>query len=216
MTRLVMVRHGEAQAAIDGVVGGPVGDTGLTELGRRQAAALRDRFKSQREIFDVLLTSTLPRAIETAAIVAPVLGGLVAIEDCELCELHTGDADGITWDEYREQYGATPMREQPHVPFAPGGESLRDFDERARRVLEMLAERHPDDAVLMVAHGGLISAISQRLLGRSIVGSDGLVLAPANTSITEWVTSEGHPGRWQLERYNDAGHLEGLEPVTQE
>ena len=97
-----------------------------------------------------------PTAIETAAIVAPVLGGLVAIEDCELCELHTGDADGITWDEYREQYGATPMREQPHVPFAPGGESLRDFDERTRRVLGMLAERHPDDAVLMVAHGGLI------------------------------------------------------------
>ena len=38
-TRLVLVRHGEAECNVAGIVGGPQGCTGLTDLGRVQAAA---------------------------------------------------------------------------------------------------------------------------------------------------------------------------------
>ncbi len=77
VTRLVLVRHGEAQTHVDQVIGGHRGCTGLSELGRRQAAALRDRLASTGELASAtaLWSSILPRAVETADIIAPAIGG---------------------------------------------------------------------------------------------------------------------------------------------
>ena len=155
MTMLTLIRHAHAQAAITGVVAGPKGDTGLSDLGRRQAAALRDRLLALGFTTDVVLTSILPRAVETAQILAPVLGSAEAEQDCDLCELHPGDADGIPWDEYRTRYNVVPY-ETPDEPFSPGGESLRELEARASRVLADVTTRHPDERVTIVSHGGLI------------------------------------------------------------
>src|SRR5262245_26197494 len=63
-TRIVLIRHGEARAGVSGIIGGPKGDTGLTDLGRSQAELLRDRLARTGELQpDVLLASVLPRAI---------------------------------------------------------------------------------------------------------------------------------------------------------
>jgi len=73
--RLVLVRHGDAHAGFGGVISGRTGCLGLTDLGRRQAEALRDHLESSGRVHaDVLLASELPRAIETASIIAPGLG----------------------------------------------------------------------------------------------------------------------------------------------
>ena len=65
--RLFLVRHGHAYAGFQGIIGGPRGCAGLTDLGRRQAAALRDHLAvSGRVRADVLLSSIIPRAIESA------------------------------------------------------------------------------------------------------------------------------------------------------
>src|SRR5437763_12698127 len=73
--RLVLIRHGDAHAGFHGVIGGPRGCTGLTDRGREQANALRDFLAvSGRVRADVLLSSVIPRAIETAEIIAPGLG----------------------------------------------------------------------------------------------------------------------------------------------
>ena len=63
-TRIVLVRHGEAQSHVEGVVGGRQGCSGLSDLGRRQAEALRDRLDRTGELGEVaaLYASTLPRA----------------------------------------------------------------------------------------------------------------------------------------------------------
>ena len=98
MTMVTLIRHAHPQAAITGVVAGPKGDTGLSDLGRQQAAALRDRLLALGFTTDVVLTSILPRAVETAQILAPALGEPEIEQDCDLCELHPGDADGIPWD----------------------------------------------------------------------------------------------------------------------
>ena len=122
VTRLVFIRHGHAQAAIDDIVAGHRGCRGLTDRGREQATALRDRLFETRELHaDVLLTSKLPRAIETAEILAPALGDLVPQRDCDLCELHPGECDGLRWEEYRRRYGFD-MRIEPERPMSPGGE----------------------------------------------------------------------------------------------
>jgi probable phosphoglycerate mutase len=209
MTRLILIRHAEPQAAIDGVVAGPRGDTGLSDRGRRQAAALRDRLLAIGFTTDVVLTSILPRAVETAKILAPALGDPEVEQHSDFCELHPGEADGMSWDEYRTHFNVVPD-ETPDEPFSPGGESLRDLEERADRALADVVARYPDERVVIVSHGGFISAICLRLLGARITAPRGLVLAPAHTSITIWTASAERPGLWRLDRYNDVAHLETL------
>ncbi|MGH3975697.1 MAG: histidine phosphatase family protein, partial [Pseudonocardiaceae bacterium] len=107
VTRLVLIRHGESRATVDQMMGGHEGCRGLTERGKRQAEALADRLTRTGELADasVLLASVLPRAVETAEIVAPILGGLEVKQVCDFCELHVGAADGLlSWEEFRERY----------------------------------------------------------------------------------------------------------------
>ena len=75
-TQLVLVRHGQSQAQVDGFVSGHDTCRGLSPLGHRQAEALRDRLATTGELapVDALYTSILPRAMETAATIAPPLG----------------------------------------------------------------------------------------------------------------------------------------------
>ena len=75
-SRIVLVRHGEAQCNLNHVVGGLKGCTGLTDLGRRQVAVLADRLYESGELRDAtaLYSSVLPRAVETAERLRPVVG----------------------------------------------------------------------------------------------------------------------------------------------
>jgi probable phosphoglycerate mutase len=209
VTTLTLIRHAEPQAWVDNVVAGPTGDTGLSDLGRRQAVALRDRLLHNDYSTDVVLTSVLPRAIETTEILAPALGGLAPMQDCDYCELHPGEADGLPWDEYQTRYRPSVPHAAPDVPFSPGGESLNEFARRVRRALDGLLADHAGRHVTIVSHGGFISAVSLELLGARIDDPRGFLLAPRLTSITEWASSEERDGLWRLERYNDAAHLEG-------
>ena len=104
-------------------------------LGRRQAEALRDHLATSGRVkADVLLASVLPRAIETAEIIAPGLGLEIAGQDCDLCEVHTGEADGVDWAEYDVRYGSFDMEAEPDRVFAPGGDSWNSFHERVQRI----------------------------------------------------------------------------------
>jgi broad specificity phosphatase PhoE len=203
--RLILVRHGDAHAGFHGVIGGPRGCTGLTHRGRQQAAALRDYLgASGRVRADVLLSSVIPRAIETAEIIAPGLGIETFGRECDLCEVHTGVADGLEWAEWGRRYGSFDMEAEPDRVFAPEGESWNSFNERVRQGLEWLAEEYEGRTVVAVCHAGVIMA-SIRLVGIGDPGT-GARLAPTNTGLTEWEW-EPQPGRWTLHSFNETSHL---------
>ncbi len=207
VTRLVFIRHGHAQAAIDDIVAGHRGCRGLTDRGREQATALRDRLFETRELHaDVLLTSKLPRAIETAEILAPALGDLVPQRDCDLCELHPGECDGLRWEEYRRRYGFD-MRIEPERPMSPGGESLATFQVRVERCLRRLVHEHSGQVCVLVSHGGVVSAATLAFLDHGLNRERSFRLEPSNTSITEWLRPADEDAPWLLVRYNDCGHL---------
>ena len=207
-TRLVLVRHGEARAAQQRVVGGERGCTGLTELGRRQAEMLRDRLSRTGEVrADVLLASTLPRAIETAQIIAPALGHPDIVSDCDLCELHPGECDTLGWDEYAERYGVD-MAAHPFEPMSPGGESLAEFNVRVGQALTRLSEEHEGRSMVVACHGGVVIGSVICFLGLPTQRPPAADLLVTNTSITEWDRRDGH---WRLVRYNDAAHLVAME-----
>jgi len=209
--RLILVRHGEAHAGFHGPIAGPTGCAGLTQHGRQQAEALREHFASSgRMRADVLMASVLPRAIETASIVAPGLRLDVSSQDCDLCEFHTGEADGMDWSEYNHRYGSFDMEAEPERLFAPGGESWNSFHDRVRRTLERFARDHDGQTVVAVCHAGVIIASMRLLLGIADPATSAH-LRPTNTGLTEW-EHEPSEDRWLLRYYNDAGHLLNLNP----
>ncbi|HVW34552.1 MAG TPA: histidine phosphatase family protein [Acidimicrobiia bacterium] len=221
MTRLVLIRHGESRSTVDRIVGGHAGCTGLSDRGVRQAEALRDRLAKTGELAGAaaLLTSILPRAIETADIVAPALGGEVTEQRCELCEIHPGEGDGLSWEDFTARYRPEGLASgNPYRAMAPGGESWAGFFTRASEALLQAADDYAGRTVVIVCHGGVIEA-SFAALGNLPLRRP-FDVRVENTSLTSWtyIPSEGdlgNPGhrlaRWRLDFFNDSSHLAGLD-----
>jgi probable phosphoglycerate mutase len=154
---------------------------------------------------DVLLSSIIPRAVETAEIIAPGLGIESFGRECDLCEVHTGEADGLEWAEWGVRYGHFDMEAEPDRVFAPQGDSWNSFHERVGQVLERLAHEYDGRTVVAVCHAGVIMASLRVLLGSGRPGT-GARAQPTNTGLTEWEW-EPDPGRWTLHSFNETCHL---------
>jgi 2,3-bisphosphoglycerate-dependent phosphoglycerate mutase len=212
-TRLVLIRHGHPEAYNLKIIPGMKGDTGLSTVGKAQVVALAERLDRTNELGEepVLVSSVLPRAIETAAAIAPVFDHPEWDQHCDLCEVHPGDdIDGMTFDEYRAKYGREGTKLSVYEAWSPGSESWAEFVARTGRRLHQLIDEHAGRTIIVACHGGIIDAAFRVLghipLGRRMSGQ------PAYTSITEWVHLVGAPDDdWRLERYNDHAHLEGVE-----
>lgn len=218
LSRMLIVRHGESVAMAEGIVGGPRGCRGLTDRGRAQAAALRDRFASGREPeVHVAYSSPLPRARETTDIVLPALGNgpehgklEVHLHD-DLEEMRLGPADGMTWEAARERFGFIQPMDQPYTPVVAGGESRAGFRHRVAQALNDIAAAHVGKTVFVGCHGGISSAAMAMAFGIP-PGHRGVGVVTAVTAITELELLELNGRRlWQVRRFNDAAHLAAVE-----
>ena len=124
----------------------------------------------------------MPRAIETAEIIAPPLGGLAVPQDEGLCERHPGEADGMSYDDARAQYGDERRRGRSLLAFSPGGETWTDFHARVDTTLRRLAAEHQDHTVVVACHGGSSIVALRGLLDLPMVG--GFEVYTQNTSLT--------------------------------
>jgi probable phosphoglycerate mutase len=215
-TRIVLVRHGESLAQERRIVGGHNGCTGLSDLGRRQVQALADRLKETGELDDAaaLYCSRMARAIETATILAPALGMDEVRQDCDFCEHHPGEGDGLGWDEFERRYPAPDVWD-PHLRRAPGSETWIEMGDRVARGLDRLVERHAGETVVVACHGGVVLQSMMRWLGLEPGDSQRAWLSPVNASLTEWHFS---PNPFlkstlpiELVRFNDHAHLAGMD-----
>jgi 2,3-bisphosphoglycerate-dependent phosphoglycerate mutase len=215
-SRIVLIRHGEAECNLNRVVGGLKGCTGLTDLGRRQVAHLADRLYESGELrgATALYSSVLPRAVETAERLRAVVGSgpkaLGAVRQrCDLCELHPGACDGLPWDEVVERFGVPDWDRDPSVPLAPDGESWSSFVVRASDAVRELVGRHPGQLVVAAVHAGVIEATMIRFLGVApeIYRRGWVRIAHASMTEWEWVPPED---RWVLLRFNDSCGVPGV------
>lgn len=205
--RLVLIRHGDSHHSRRAVIGGPTGCTGLTRQGIQQGQALATRLRATAELGEAitLLCSPWPRARETADILAPALPGATVQEDPGLRELDPGEADGLSWEDYRARYEAFDLQTFPERPFSPGGESWTTFTGRVEATLRRLAQRFAGKTVVAVTHAGFIVTTFLALFdigGRRPARR--ALLDPAHTALTEWRVAGA---TWSLTRYNDASHL---------
>jgi probable phosphoglycerate mutase len=216
-TRIVLVRHGQSRAQELRVVGGHKGCSGLSTTGRLQVEALRDRWKASGELGEVvaLYASVMPRAVETAEILAPALGGPEILQDCDLCEHHPGEGDGLPWDDYDRLYPYPAGGWNPDARRDPGGETWREMADRVASGIDRLVERHAGGTVVVASHGGVIVQSMLRWLAMDEEPRrERAWFSPENASITEW-RHGANPYRdrsisWELARFNDQAHLVGL------
>jgi len=218
-TRIVLVRHGEAVCNVSGVCGGPIGCTGLTDRGRAQVALLADRLTETGELAgaDALYASVLPRAVETALLLAPALRGpddvrpMEPVEECGFCELHPGEADGLGWTDFSARFGNPDWDTDPGCVIAPGGESWTGFVNRVSDTLDAVAARHPGELVVVACHAGVIesSLLSKLPVVGGLQGAR-MKLRTQHASLTTW---EIEAGEWKLIGYNDGAHHLGTEGV---
>jgi probable phosphoglycerate mutase len=212
-TNLYLIRHGQAIVNVEPIIGGRKGDRGLTELGIQQATLLRERLQQSAEIQpDVLIVSTLPRARQTAEIIAPAFPGVPLLLDDEVQELRSGDeGDGLTIDEYKKRFGWTSFDEEPLLPVAPDGESWGTFVLRVALALTRITKEYAGKTIVIVSHGGVIDSSFVHFFGLNALAFPVAGFATQNTSLTHWEHTRYHDKmRWRLVGYNDAAHLRVL------
>ena len=182
MSRLLLARHGQSVSnAVRRFQGAQ--DVALSELGARQAEALGQAIS--RLSIAAVYTSPLERARRTAEIAAAGLGvPLTLVHD--LRELSLGDWEGQTVEEIRALPG-DPYEQWVRDPVAclpPGAEPLAEVQARVVRAIDEIAAAHPNgQQVLVVCHGGVISAYLAHCLGLPLSSIWRLTLS--NCSITE-------------------------------
>ena len=200
MSRLLLARHGQSVSnAVRRFQG--VQDVPLSELGQRQARALA--LAVRHRPLAAVYSSPLERARRTAEIAAAEVGVPVTCLD-DLRELSLGEWEGRTVEEIRALPGdpyAHWVRD-PLTCLPPGGEPLTAVQRRVVGALGQICAAHPNgDEVLVVCHGGVISAYLAHCLGLPLSAIWRLSLA--NGSITEVA-----PPR--VVSVNSTVHLHGL------
>ena len=211
-TRLYLIRHGQAVVNVTPIIGGMKGDTGLTDLGVEQATRLRDRLMATGEIVpDVFIASTLPRAKQTAEIIAPAFPGVPLTFDDEVQEFRTGpNSDGLTMDEYKARFGWHDFADDVFKQTDPGGESWATFLLRIGQALTRITRQHQGKTIVVVCHGGVIDTSFMLFFGLNAFAVPPVGLQTLNTSLTLWEkVSHREKMRWQLSFYNDDAHLRG-------
>lgn len=212
MTHLYLIRHGDATATSTN----PLEDPRLTTLGVAQAERLRDRLASSGEIkANVLISSTMLRAMQTAEIIAPALG-LPILYDAEIQEWRFPMDETLNVDEYIEHFKTIPHDQKPFFQIIPGAESWVQFMLRACTSLNRITQQYEGKTIVMVCHGGVIDASFHFFLRLSTVHLPPSYFDTHNTSLTHWyrATDEIYPPGWTLESYNDVMHLRDLHSRT--
>ncbi len=207
MTDLYLIRHGEMSPVKDFMR-----DDGLSPLGRLQAERLRDRLAATQEIkADVLITSTFPRALQTAEIIAPALD-LVPLPDDEIQELRPGEAYGLPLKEFREKYQEVDFVENPFRALAPGAENWGQFMLRVGTALDRITREHAGKTIVLVCHGGIIDGSFLYFFRMSSLSVPPVQMYTRNASITHWQqnTSAQRGTFWRLMKYNDVFHLHDI------
>ena len=212
--RLLLVRHAESEGNFERRLQGHA-DFRLSEKGRRQAEALRDRLGREGFAPTHTYTSPLLRSAETARIVAASWEPEIVPWD-DLKETGIGIFSGLTWAEIESAHPEIARRFLTGSDWdvVEGAEGLGQRRARGRRVIEAVIERHDDrDVVVLFTHGGILQHMVAALLDTERVWGASV----ENTALFEFVFDRArraqadwgrhNPRMWRIARFNDASHL---------
>lgn len=213
--QLVMVRHGQTEFNAGSRMQGQL-DTELSDLGRAQAVAVAEVLGKRHPL--LIVSSDLRRAYETAVVLGERTGSPLVVDE-RLRETHLGNWQGMTHGEVDAAAPGARVEWRNDATWAPhGGESRIDVARRSLPVVAELVESQsdwgadePDRPVVLVAHGGLIAALTAKLLG--LPADNWPVLGGMGNA--SWVQLSGHSAadaslediRWRLDVWNASAQV---------
>ena len=190
-TQFGLLRHGQTDWNINfllqGVTDIPMNDTGIEQV-RLAAQAL------QASDWDVVLTSPLTRAKQTAQIIANHVGFDEILENELLIERSFGEAEGLSHEQWRAKYS--------NLDEIPGGESRTQLAERSQRLLDYVSSEFKGMRVLAISHGALIRGLLS-IASNNELPRDGERLGNASLNVVSHSEAA-----WQVVNYS----LEPLRP----
>jgi probable phosphoglycerate mutase len=178
MTTFTFVRHGQTDWNLERRIQGAT-DVPLNETGREQARET-GRVLAERR-WDGIVASPLSRARETAEII----GSFVGIPEVELVdalvERRYGEVEGLNGEEIAARFP------DPTTPV-PGREKRSAVVARVLPALQALADEHPDAALIVVSHGGVIGSLVRYITEKRLPGKGELI---ANGSAHDFLIEDG-------------------------
>lgn len=154
-----IVRHGQSVANRDKIIAGQM-DSPLTELGKKQALEAKEKLSDVK--FDIVYSSDLVRAIETASI---IMGNTVDRRHQlkSLRERSYGKIEGKPselwskiYNEFDTMYGSLDLEERWTKDYADYIENNKQLYDRFMDGLKSIALNQPNKTVLIGTHGGCI------------------------------------------------------------
>lgn len=179
ITSISTLRHAKTAYNIEKRYAGSI-DIPLCDKGRQQAHEAAAKLKLLR--FDVVITSRLRRAYETAQIIAD---GTVPIVRTGLCnERNFGILEGLTWDDVQTLVPPVlliSVGNDLHTVNPRDGEPFEDVWERAKSFRRFLFRRYRGRSILIVSHGVFLQMFHGVLRGLTCIES--LAAYPANLQL---------------------------------
>lgn len=207
--KIYLVRHGQTDFNLKGIVQGSGIDSSLNDRGKAQAHAFYERYRSIK--FDKVYTSTLKRTRETvqqfidAGIPHESMGGLN--------EISWGNREGQRITPEEDEYyhwmlgqwreGKTDLRIE-------GGESPEDVAKRQHDAVQVIMSHMEEKTILVCLHGRAMRILLCRLLNYPLHAMDmfeheNLCLYVLNFNGTSFT----------VEKYNNTDHLDLPEPAVE-
>jgi probable phosphoglycerate mutase len=201
MALFYFLRHGEAAWNAEGRFCGST-DVPLSDVGRRQAQLLARRL--QLISVEVLYSSPLGRALETARLIGKAIGREPVV-DPRLTELNYGVWEGQTLEEFKRAYPAiySAWDADPANVAPPGGETGVHLIERVMPFMAEVAQRHQSGNVVVVCHKTVCRLLACHIMGVPL--SEYRRRVPMeNAALNIFETVEGN---WRVVALNDTSHL---------
>ena len=190
--RLIITRHGETEENRAGIIQGHLPGV-LSDLGKEQANKLAERLKDEK--IDLIISSDLDRALDTAKAVREFHPDVDLVLDERLRERFLGKFQGKTVEEIKIPRG---VKFSDFVKVEDGVEDGDVFFNRAKEFVGNVLER-TEENILLVGHDGICGAV----IGNLLEGRDS-ELGLENTSVSEYVF-DGE--KWNVVKFNCVEHL---------
>jgi broad specificity phosphatase PhoE len=193
-THFGLFRHGQTDWNINfllqGVTDIPMNATGIEQVRSASKAINRDDW-------DLVLTSPLGRARETAKILSEQVGFDEIVTLDLLMERSFGEAEGLSYDQWKSRFSS--------LDEIPGGESRTQLMQRSQLLLDTIKESHPGKRILAISHGALIRTLLA-VSSNNELPREGERLGNASLNIVSHLGSAWSVTKYDLEPLSPKDH----------
>ena len=203
MTYLLLIRHGENEWVTSHRLAGRTPGVHLNDRGREQAQQLAERLAGLP--ISAVYSSPLERCMETAAPLAQALG-LPVLPEPGVLEVDYGEWQGGNLKELAKQPEWRLVQVYPSGFRFPGGESLREVQNRAVDTLERLRQQHAGEIIAVFTHGDVVRTSLAYYLGTPLDLFQRLSIEPASVSVVGF-----HRFGPRILRVNDTGQVPSIQ-----